>query len=144
VPLRTLLTRSPRASLKNSIAPSLYGVNRLSSTDASTFLGMVDGRAVGLVTAFRDPEDRTRAHLVSMWVSPEQRRHGLATALTQAALDWAARLAEVHTVGLWVTESNDSARRLYEGCGFVESGERQPLPSHPRLQEIALYRTISG
>jgi ribosomal protein S18 acetylase RimI-like enzyme len=115
--------------------------DRLSSTNASTFLARVDGQAVGLVTAFRDPEEGARAHLVSMWVSPEQRRHGVATALTQAVLDW-ARLAEVHTVSLWVTESNDAARRLYERCGFVESGERQPLPSHPRLQEIALYRAI--
>jgi hypothetical protein len=27
---------------------------------------------------------------------------------------------------------------MYQRCGFIESGERQPLPSHPDLQEIGM------
>jgi len=117
--------------------------DRLSSSDASTFLALDDGDAVGLVTAYRDPDEHTRAHLVSLWVSPDRRGHGVATALTEAVLRW-AQLAEIRTVGLWVTETNDAARRLYERCGFADSGARQPLPSHPHLQEMAMHREITG
>ena len=41
---------------------------------------------------------------------------------------------------LWVTETNDPARALYERCGFAATGERQPLPSHPQHAEIAMAR----
>jgi ribosomal protein S18 acetylase RimI-like enzyme len=43
-------------------------------------------------------------------------------------------------VQLWVTETNDPARRLYERCGFALTGERKPLPSHPEYAEIAMAR----
>jgi ribosomal protein S18 acetylase RimI-like enzyme len=42
------------------------------------------------------------------------------------------------SVQLWVTETNTDARRLYESCGFVLSGGRQPLPSNPLLSEVAM------
>jgi GNAT superfamily N-acetyltransferase len=111
--------------------------DRLLSPSASTFLALDDGEAIGLVTAFLDPGDHARAHLVSMWVRPPWRRRAVGTALTQAVLDWAHR-SQAHTVNLWVTETNDAARGMYKRCGFIESGERQPLPSHPGLQEIAM------
>jgi ribosomal protein S18 acetylase RimI-like enzyme len=41
-----------------------------------------------------------------------------------------------------VTESNASARRLYERCGFSATGERQPLPSDPSLAEIRMRRDL--
>ena len=74
-----------------------------------------------------------------MWVTPSLRRRGIGTALTQAVLDWADQRG-VQIVNLWVTETNDAAHRMYERCGFVESGERQPLPSDPALEEIAMSR----
>jgi ribosomal protein S18 acetylase RimI-like enzyme len=112
-------------------------------TDASTFLALDRGEPVGLVTVYRDTHDWTCAHLVSLWVSPDQRRHGVATTLTEAVLDW-ARLSDVQVVDLWVTENNEGARHLYERCGFVESGERQQLPSRPHLQEREMRRAIPG
>ena len=115
--------------------------DRLASPDARTFLALDDGDPVGLVTVYRDPDDRARAHLVSLWVSPGQRRRRVATTLTEAVLDW-ARTTDVQAVDLWVTETNAGARELYERCGFVDSGQRQPLPSHPHLQEMAMRRTI--
>jgi len=115
--------------------------DRLSSAAAGTFMAMDDGVTVGLVTVFRDPDEPTRAHLVSLWVSPQRRGLGVATALTRAALDW-ADLVDVRVVDLWVTENNDAARRLYERCGFQYSGECQPLPSDPHLKEIAMRRDV--
>jgi N-acetylglutamate synthase-like GNAT family acetyltransferase len=48
-------------------------------------------RSVGLVTVYRDPDDSSCAQLVSLWVSPDQRRRGVATALTEAYLIVRAR-----------------------------------------------------
>jgi ribosomal protein S18 acetylase RimI-like enzyme len=111
--------------------------DRLSSPNASTFLALDDGEAVGLVTVFIDPADHARAHLVSMWVAAPWRRRGVGTALTQAVLVWAHR-GQAETVHLWVTETNDAARGMYKRWGFVESGERQLLPSDPGVQEIGM------
>jgi ribosomal protein S18 acetylase RimI-like enzyme len=81
------------------------------------------------------------ANLVSMWVRPAARGLGVGKALVEAAAAW-AKANDFGTLFLWVTESNPSARRLYEGCGFTPTGERQPLPSDPAISEIAMSRTL--
>jgi ribosomal protein S18 acetylase RimI-like enzyme len=81
------------------------------------------------------------ANLVSMWVSPAARGLGAGKALVEAAAAW-AKANDFGTLFLWVTESNTSARRLYEGCGFTPTGQRQPLPSDPAIPEIAMSRTL--
>ena len=83
-------------------------------------------------------EDRA-ADLVSMWVRPSARGLGVGEVLVEAAAAW----AKAHDFGalfLWVTESNEPARRLYERCGFSPTGESQPLPSNPALTEIQMSR----
>jgi GNAT superfamily N-acetyltransferase len=77
------------------------------------------------------------ADLVSMWVRPSARGRKVGEALITACAD-CARARGHDELYLWVTESNAPARRLYERCGFVPTGERQPLPSNPSLPEIRL------
>lgn len=91
----------------------------------------------GIVGAF-EPQPGV-AELVSMWVHPRARGHGVADALIGIVLQW-ARAEGHHRVHLWVTETNHPARRLYERFGFAVTGERQSLPSHPELAEIAMAR----
>jgi GNAT superfamily N-acetyltransferase len=79
--------------------------------------------------------------LVSMWVSPRARGHRVGEALVTAVADW-AKHTEAATLHLWVTEANQSARRLYGRCGFTPTGERQPLPSSPDLDEIGMARSL--
>jgi GNAT superfamily N-acetyltransferase len=75
--------------------------------------------------------------LVSMWVSPQARGHGIGQALVQAVVGW-ARARGATRVHLWVTENNGHARLLYERCGFQPTAERQPLPSDPEVTEIGM------
>jgi len=90
---------------------------------------------VGLVGGYE--EEPGTVGLISMWVRPEARGHGVGEALIAAVLDWAqARLAR--SVHLWVTETNKPACRLYERCGFSPTGECQPLPSNPAIGEVAM------
>jgi GNAT superfamily N-acetyltransferase len=81
------------------------------------------------------------ADLVSMWVRPAARGQKVGQALIEAAVDW-ARSRGFATLYLWVTESNASARTLYDRCGFIATGERQPLPSDPALTEIKMSRPL--
>jgi GNAT superfamily N-acetyltransferase len=79
------------------------------------------------------------AELVAMWVRPHARGHRIGEALIEAVVGW-ARAELLGRVHLWVSETNDPARRLYERFGFTATGERQPLPSHPELTELAMAR----
>jgi GNAT superfamily N-acetyltransferase len=79
--------------------------------------------------------------LISMFVRPQARGHGVGEALIDAVVRW-ARDKGADSVHLWVTETNKPARRLYERCGFTATGERQPLPSNPSLSEIAMTRPL--
>jgi len=77
------------------------------------------------------------ADVVSMWVRPSARGRRVGEALITAAAGW-AKTRDHDALGLWVTESNEPARRLYERCGFALTGDRQPLPSDPALTEIRM------
>jgi GNAT superfamily N-acetyltransferase len=79
--------------------------------------------------------------LISMWVRPRARGHGVGEALVAAVASW-GRSIDARSYHLWVTESNSPARRLYERCGFTVTGERQSLPSNPALTEIAMGRPL--
>jgi GNAT superfamily N-acetyltransferase len=81
------------------------------------------------------------AGLVSMWVRPDARGHGVGEALVDAAAGW-ARTRGHGTMYLWVAEANEPARRLYERYGFTPTGERQPLPSNPAMPEIRMRRPL--
>jgi GNAT superfamily N-acetyltransferase len=103
-----------------------------------TFLAYVSdlgAEPVGIAGGYEIEPGTTE--LISMWVSPVARGHGIGRALVEAFVG-RARAAGMSRVHLWVTESNDSARLLYERCGFQPTGESQPLPSDVQVTEIAM------
>ena len=97
---------------------------------------------VGLVAGYRTEGDGDVRHLVSMWVHPAARGSGTAARLVEAVCAWAAGDGG-RVLSLWVADGNDRARRLYERLGFTATGERQPLPSDPRVGEERLERRLS-
>ena len=87
--------------------------------------------------------DPVTAELVSMYVRPRARGHGVGEALVAAVTGW-ARARRAASVHLWVTETNAPARTLYERCGFTLTGEAQPLPSDPSLAEVGMTRPLES
>ena len=85
--------------------------------------------------------EKLRIELVSMWVSPAQRRAGIAAELVEAVVGW-AHATDAASVDLWVTRGNDAAVRLYEAAGFRKTGEHQPLPSNPCKDELRVRRAL--
>jgi RimJ/RimL family protein N-acetyltransferase len=96
------------------------------------FVAEVDGAPVGLAAG--SPDDAGGVGLVSMWVDPAHRGRRLAERLIRAVQDWAGGLG-AREVSLWVADGNTTAASVYARAGFVPTGERQPLPSHPEIGE---------
>lgn len=105
------------------------------------FVVAIDGVAAGTV-AGRLEAGPGVAELISMWVRPEARQHGLGSLLVQAVIDW-AREQRCTVLKLWVSDGNRAAERLYARHGFVRTGETQPIrPTEPDRLEFAMARTV--
>ncbi|MEM7142333.1 MAG: GNAT family N-acetyltransferase [Actinomycetota bacterium] len=102
-------------------------------SDHTTFFAFDGERCVGLVGGHATDAG---VDLVSMWTDPSARGQGIGAALVDAVVDWAGD----RPVELWVTRGNDGAQRLYERCGFVETGDVAPLPSDPCKDEVRMRR----
>jgi len=97
--------------------------------------------ACGIAGAFLEPNDRSRAHLISMWTAPTHRRRGVGRMLVNEVAAWAqGRGAEV--LQLMVTSRNDAAMRFYERLGFRRTGRIEPYPNDPALMEYEMARRL--
>lgn len=111
------------------------------ATRDGSFLAFIPGLAepAGLVGGFE--QEPGVAEVVSMFVRPQARGHGVGEALIDAVAAWAQNRSAT-SVHLWVSETNKPAIRLYERCGFTVTPERQPLPSNPALGEVGMTRPL--
>jgi GNAT superfamily N-acetyltransferase len=95
----------------------------------------------GLAGGYLREERPGTVALISMFVRPQARGHGVGEALIATVTAWGlARHAT--TMHLWVSETNSPGRLLYDRCGFSLTGERQPLPSNPDIAEVAMARPL--
>jgi ribosomal protein S18 acetylase RimI-like enzyme len=103
---------------------------RATPGDRSTsFAAEREGRFDGLVGAFV-ADDPATVFLVAMWVAPALRGSGLAAELVEHVVGW-ARARGAERVALSVERDNERAARLYERCGFAETGEPPAFPYRP-------------
>lgn len=93
----------------------------------------------GLVGVLRRGEDTPL--LVSMWVAPRHRGHGVGDELITESLRWAAEKRWSQVV-LRVADGNDAARKLFLRHGFVPTGQREPLESDPGVRTEMLARAL--
>ncbi len=111
--------------------------------NSTTYLAMDGDISCGIVAGFLDKLDNTRAHLVSMWVAPDQRRLGVGRLLVDGVLNW-ARARKVHILLLMVTCNNNSAIDFYERIGFKKTGRTEPYPNDCALFEYEMSRLIQA
>jgi GNAT superfamily N-acetyltransferase len=113
--------------------------HRRAARDGSFLAFLPGGELAGLAGGFE--EEPAVVELVSMFVRPQARSHGVGEALVDAVTAW-TRSRGAESVHLWVTETNKPAIRLYERCDFTATSERQPLPSNPALGELGMTRPL--
>ena len=85
-----------------------------------------------------DPGD---CALYGMWVDPDHRRAGVATALVDAVVAL-ARAAGKRRVVLHVVVDNTAAKELYERKGFAATGKCDPYPHDSQLVEVEMARVL--
>ena len=98
-----------------------------------------NGTPVAAYCSYRIVLDELQVNNVA--VRPEYRRKGCATALVEFVLGH-GRAAGASTAMLEVRRSNDGARRLYEGLGFTQAGERRRYYSNPEEDALVLARPL--
>lgn len=98
-----------------------------------------NGRNAGLVGVYEPPADTPM--LISMWVGPGHRGHGVGDLLVTEILRWAKEKSWSRVV-LRVAEGNDAARGLFLRHGFVPTGQRVPLESDPGVRTEILSRAL--
>lgn len=103
-----------------------------------TLVARQAGRPVGVVSG--SPEGDDEVELISMWVDPELRGTGLARALVDAVVAWAA--AQHRTTVLMVRSDNDRARAAYERAGFVDTGVPADHPADEPPENRMVHRPV--
>jgi ribosomal protein S18 acetylase RimI-like enzyme len=96
-----------------------------------------DGAMLGLLWAKCDADDAGIVNLFQMWVAPEARGRGVASALLDEAVVW-ARTIGARLVRLGVVISNQAALQLYLRHGFSKAGEPAPIRPGSALLEQAM------
>ena len=110
---------------------------------ATWFVATHQSRTIAGVGALLRPEIADEPELIGMWVAPKCRRTGVAASLLGVCCDWAFE-QHYRAVTLWVVDSNEPARQLYEKFGFGDTGERARHPNDPGSVEIRMRRTTVG
>jgi ribosomal protein S18 acetylase RimI-like enzyme len=97
---------------------------------------------LGLLWAKCDAADAGIVNLFQMWVAPEARGHGVASALLDQGVAWAASIG-ARLVQLGVVCSNQAALGLYLGKGFSKAGEPAPIRPGSALLEQAMQLSLT-
>jgi len=100
-----------------------------------------DGAMLGLLWAKCDADDAGIVNLFQMWVAPEARGRGAASALVDEALAW-ARSTGARLVRLGVVVDNQDAIRLYARKGFRNAGVPAPIRPGSALLEQTMQLAL--
>jgi len=92
--------------------------------DEAVWGAFLDGALVGIVGLGRErrAKNRHKAVVFGLYVAPEHAGRGLGAALLAHVVDEARRLPGLEQLVLTVTDTNVTARRLYERLGFQSFG----------------------
>ena len=110
--------------------------DRLSIPGSYNTVATLDGEPVGMASGV--PGETTDVvELISMWVAPSARGHGVGDVLMQRIEQWASRSA-ARVLRLNIAADNPGADRLYQRNGFAYTGEDgPPMPDGARQHVMA-------
>src|SRR5215470_799956 len=120
--------------------PDLFELERhYGGKHGAFWVARLDGQIVGSVGVERQSDGRAELH--RLYLDAMLRGRGVGRALVEVVIDW-CRSAGVHELILWSDTRFDRAHRLYEGMGFIKTGERE-LPDDPNdTREFGYQRSV--
>ena len=108
-----------------------------------TVLAVSGVRTVGMTIALgRSDSDLEVVPIVSVYVSPSDRRQGVAARLLRLAEEWVSAKGGSRT-SLWVEEDNVPARRFYESIGYIATLDRHKMAVSMPTWEVRLEKTVN-
>lgn len=145
----TALQESPEAFVATHAEEEVQSEEfwRTRMTRSTRLLAEQDGRPVGIASVGAADEDEPgAAQLFGLWVAPEARGSGVATALVRAGAHVAAREGRSHLL-YWVGTDNGRAVAFASGFGFRPTGHRRPMRVVSRddgEEELAMTLPLAG
>ena len=112
------------------------------SRDFNYFVAQRDGDFVGMASGGRHDTYPDTAWLFGMYVTPEERGTGIASALVGCVERW-ARDSGFDALFLHVGVGVPRARAFYRRAGFVETGERHSMSRDASLELVTMRLTFS-
>jgi GNAT superfamily N-acetyltransferase len=109
---------------------------RLSIRGGHDVIAWCGEQPCGMASGVPDGRDQWIV-LISMWVAPTARGHGVGDALVAEIVRWARDVGSAG-VRLDVAEGNQAARRLYERHGFQLTGEVGDLMPDRVTRELVM------
>ena len=95
------------------------------------------------LSGYREKEAYIRTTELSVYVHPDHRKKGIATALMKETISIAKNRGDIHTIVSVITGSNTASRRLHEKLGFAHCGTiRQVGEKFGRMMDIENYQLI--
>ncbi|GAA4412636.1 GNAT family N-acetyltransferase [Fodinibacter luteus] len=145
----TALQESPDAFVasyeEESAEPEEFWRHRMERS--TRLLAERDGRALGIASVGSANEDQPEAaQLFGLWVHPEARGTGVATALVRAGARSAAAAGKRQLL-YWVGTDNGRAVAFASGFGFRPTAERRPMrvvSEDDGEEELAMTLPLSG
>jgi ribosomal protein S18 acetylase RimI-like enzyme len=111
------------------------------SEDKVMLVAVKDGDWLGMAGAAVHPDRSGTVRLWWLWVAPGARGQGIARRLLEARAEWARERGAVR-LELAIAENNEAAKALYQGLGFVPTGERRTMASDPTRAGIFMARPL--
>jgi GNAT superfamily N-acetyltransferase len=109
---------------------------RLNIAGSYNIVAMLDDEPAGMASGVPG-ESADAVELISMWVAPSARGHGVGDVLMQRIEQWASRNAAL-VLRLNIAADNAGADRLYRRNGFAYTGEDgPPMPDGARQRVMA-------
>ena len=111
------------------------------------YVAEVDNRVAGYasLSSYREKEAYRTTVELSVYIAPECRGCGVATALMEALLSYAVECEDIHTVVSVITAGNEASRRLHERFGFTFCGTiREVGKKHGMYRDIENYQLMTG
>ena len=121
---------------------------RQHQTDTHFILaGEENGAAVGYasLSEYRQKEAYASTAELSVYISPEHRRKGAASALMGAVLDRAKACGKLHSVVSVITAGNGASEKLHQKFGFTFCGTLHQVGfKHGQYRDIDNFELILG
>jgi ribosomal protein S18 acetylase RimI-like enzyme len=136
-----LLPEDVRSAMTVDAATELWKGAVESHPDRTTLVIEVEGEVAGMARIGKDPEEPTRGHLLSLYISPRFAGKGLGKSLLTSALDSLVNDG-FSELSLWVFKDNVTAKSLYEKLNFHPNG-RERVDARWKIPEIQLVASSS-